>query len=99
MWTFLGISKVSPGFAIAITADCINPEAPLTPKKHRFAPNFLENSLWVLAITPLWDRGEPISGSSGKSQYPGSFFNNFTNFLGKAAPLLWAGKKSDLITF
>ena len=79
---------VSPGFAIAITADCINPEAPLTPKKHPFAPNFSENSLCVLAINPLWDRGEPISGSSGKSQYQGFVFNNLTNFLGKAAPLL-----------
>ena len=28
MWTFLGIRIVSPGFAIAITADCNNPEAP-----------------------------------------------------------------------
>ena len=79
---------VSPGFAIEITADCINPEAPFTPKKHLFAPNFSENSLWDLAINPLWDSGDPISGSSGKSQYPGGFFNNFTNFFGKADPLL-----------
>jgi len=28
---------------MAITADCINPEAPLTPKKHPFAPNLSEN--------------------------------------------------------
>ena len=63
IWTFLGIRILSPGLAIAITADCINPEAPLTPKKHPLAPNLSENSLWDLAINPLWDSGEPISGS------------------------------------
>ena len=55
--------------------------------------------LWDFAINPLWDSGEPISGSSGKSQYPGGFFNNFTNFFGKAAPLLWAGKNKDFKNF
>ena len=89
----------SPGFAIAITADCINPEAPLTPKKHPLAPNLWENSLWDLAINPLLDSGEPISGSSGRSQYPGGYFNNFTNFFGKAAPLLCAGKNKDFKNF
>ena len=56
---------LSPGFAIAITADCINPEAPLTPKKHPLALNLSENSLCDLAINPFWDSVEPISGSSG----------------------------------
>ena len=39
-------------------------------------------------IIIFFDSGAPNSGSSGKSQYPGGFFNNFTNFFGNAAPLL-----------
>ena len=46
--TYMNISWHQNSFArfcMAIIADCINPEAPLTPKKHPFASNFLENSL------------------------------------------------------
>ena len=45
MWTFLGIRIESPGFAMAITADCIKPEAPLTPKKHPFAIEMVNSFL------------------------------------------------------
>ena len=54
---------------------------------------------WHLEEKHVTVDGEPISGSSGKSHNPGGFFSNFTNFLGSAAPLLWAGKKSDFKNF
>ena len=80
---------------MAIIPDWINPEAPLTPKKHLFVLNFLESDLCDSAINPLWDNGDPISGSSGKSQNPGCFFNNSIKPFGNALPLLCAGKKRD----
>ena len=99
IWTFLGIRIYSPGFAMAIIPDWIKPDAPFTPKKHFFVFNFFEIDICASCINPLLDRGEPISGSSGKSQKPGCFFNNLIKPFGKAFPLLWAGKKVILKTF
>ena len=74
IWTFLGIRIYSPGLAIEIIPDWIKPEAPLTPKKHFLVLNFFAIDSWASCIKPLLDNGEPISGSSGKSQKPGFFF-------------------------
>ena len=62
---------------------------------------------WDLPELP--EIGSPLSQSgligkiqrefSEKFRTKGCFFSNFTNFLGKAAPLLWAGKKSDFKNF
>ena len=84
---------------MAIIPDWINPEAPLTPKKHLLALNFSESAFCASAINPLLESGEPTSGSSGKSQKPGGSFNILINSFGKAFPLLWAGKKVTLKTF
>ena len=99
IWTFLGIRIHSPGFAMASIPDWINPEAPLTPKKHPFELNFSASNFCDWKTNPFLDNGVPISGYSGKSHNPGVSLNKFINFFGKALPLLWAGKNSDLKNF